>query len=105
MNSLGINNINDYYWLASRIYCLPIPSSKDAVAGCRAMLSNGTLFTPTNDVLHETPISLMLVSINNSGASWYEAKERTLGLRPVFTLKTNVKIKGDGTSSSPYTLI
>lgn len=38
------------------------------------------------------------------GDIWYKAAEQTMGLRPVFILKSGVKIKGSGTSSSPYTL-
>ena len=36
--------------------------------------------------------------------SLYSDKDRTYGLRPVFTLKSDVKIIGDGTSSNPYVL-
>ena len=46
-----------------------------------------------------------IVLINNNTTNNTKGYSKTYGLRPVFKLKTNVKVTGGkGTSSSPYTL-
>ncbi|MCI8383679.1 MAG: hypothetical protein HFJ33_02250 [Clostridia bacterium] len=105
MNSLGITNINTQYWLASRAYWRHVATAT-YTAGCRYITTRGELFTPKSDVI-TTSGSETMISITNDGFFgdiWYKAKEQTLGLRPVFTLKLDVKIIGDGTSSNPYIL-
>ncbi len=105
MNSLQITNINSQYWLASRAYWKHT-GSYPYTAGCRYITTNGGLFTPKSSTITITGSETMICIYNDGffGHIWYKAKEQTLGLRPVFTLKPNVKIKGDGTSSSPYIL-
>ncbi len=105
MNSLGITNINTQYWLASRAYWRHEATS-NYTAGCRYITTRGELFTPKSPTITNEG-SKTMISITKDGTFgyvWYEANEQTLGLRPVFTLKSDVKIIGDGTSSNPYVL-
>ncbi|MCI8383946.1 MAG: hypothetical protein HFJ33_03650 [Clostridia bacterium] len=103
MNLLNITNINSAYWLASRGYWYQ--NIYNVSTGCRYITINGALFTPNSSTIttsgNETMIQL---SYSSSKYSWYQAQEQTLGLRPVFILKSDVKIKGEGTESSPYYL-
>ena len=88
MKSLGIESIGKNYWVASRIV------AKDSVSSTffvRAIGTNGNL---DYDYICE-------VRDNDK----IRSSSRTYGFRPVFTLKSSVKIKGgNGTSSDPYTL-
>ena len=87
MQNLGIATVNNNYWLASRFAS---SGSSSTNFGVRMVQSGGwNYFSPCG------------VYVDNGIASY----NYTLGIRPVFTLKTNIKITGGlGTSDSPYTL-
>ena len=86
MNSLGILNISDSYFLASRYV---LTQDQDNTFRMRYINSSGAL-------THTT----IVVS-----GSWRQCFALTAGVRPVFTLKSTIKVTGgSGTSSSPYTL-
>lgn len=88
MNSLKINNIGEYYWLASRYV---IFNSFYSGFYIRRISTNGNL-----DYYYLRRI----YSEGNTDAATPEN-----GLRPVFRLKQGFKIKsGDGTLDNPYTL-
>ena len=88
MVKLNINNIGDIYWLSSRVI-LPDPSSYTHCS-VRCIDSSGNLFNRY---------------MCKKGTSWTEGKAWTESLRPVFTLKPNIKVTGgSGTSEDPYTL-
>ena len=92
MGTLGIRNINKYYWLASRIV---YSDSSDSNYYMRCVISGG---------------------VGDLGSSYYplccvyssggvNSQSYSYALRPVFTLKPEIKVTGgSGTSSSPYTL-
>ena len=89
MKLLNINNIGKYYWLASRYV-----ESESYYSGfyIRGIDSKGNL---TNGGL--------LCDIASNGT--INSDPRYNDLRPVFTLKSNIKITGgSGTESDPYTL-
>ena len=89
MEALEINNIADAYWLASRFVF---------------SLSDGSLFrvrfvSPGGNVSNDNS----LCGVHSSGGTG--AANRSLGLRPVFTLKSGIKVTGgNGESGTPYTL-
>ena len=88
MGTLGIRNIGKYYWLASRNVT---SRSSYSFFSTRSVSSSGSL-TVGN-----------LCSVYSDGGA-YPASSLS-GLRPVFTLKSGIKVTGgNGTSSSPYTL-
>ena len=89
MEALGIEIIsNDSYWMASRIV---YTRTSDSEFGVRLVLSSyGLTYSRTIWVKSE--------STTYSATPYF-------GLRPVFTLKSGIKVTGgSGTSSSPYTL-
>ena len=89
MQKLGIANIQEYYWLASRATS---PSSYACYMLIRCVNSNG----------EDSSLRLVnLSSVSPTKASYAQYR----GLRPVFKLKDNIKITGgSGTESDPYTL-
>ena len=88
MGSLGIRDIDDNYWLASRAVN---SSSDNSLIGVR--------YVNTSCDLYLNP----LCGVNSSGST--SAWSDTDGLRPVFTLKSGIKVTGgNGTEESPYTL-
>ena len=91
MTSLGIENIYSNYWLASyHVY----KQTNSTVYFCvRNVQSNGTLTS--------TKLCDMSLEYYNPGSGGYN----TYGVRPVFKLKSTLKVTGgNGTSSNPYTL-
>ena len=88
MEALEINNIADAYWLASRYVSSYSLSSNFRVRFVRARggVSGGNLCI-----------------VNSDGGAL--ADNRSYGLRPVFTLKSGIKVTGgNGESGTPYTL-
>ena len=89
MNSLGIHNISKYYWLASRIV---VSRPNDTYFSVRNMDGTGDL--------DYTRGLCIVYSDGNTGGTRYSH-----GLRPVFRLKSGIKvIGGDGSKGNPYTL-
>ena len=89
MEALGIRNIDKCYWLASR-HVNSTDYSNGSNFFVRYMYSIGT----SND-------GLCNVLTNGNAYSYI----RSQGLRPVFTLKSGIKVTGgEGTPESPYTL-
>ncbi len=83
MLSLNINSIGKEYWLASRVV--------SGEYNCIRYVTN------TGD-LSEAEIAF-------TGSGFIPWDEVTAGLRPVFKLKTGIKVTGgDGTETNPYTL-
>jgi len=93
VNGKGIHNIGKYYWLVSRSVIADSSSSTFLV---RHVDSSGELHG--NNLYNG---SLCLVPSNgNPGVNRY-----AYGLRPVFHLKSGIKvIGGDGSEGNPYTL-
>ena len=93
VNGKGIHNIGKYYWLVSRSVIADSSSSTFLV---RHVDSSGELH---GDNLYNG--SLCLVPSNgNPGVNRY-----AYGLRPIFHLKSGIKvIGGDGSEGNPYTL-
>ena len=90
MTSLKIQNINKDYWLASR----EVNSN-----------SGVTDFFVWHVVDTGTLTGGYLCGVRLSGQTGRWSAYVNCGLRPVFTLKTNVKVTGGaGTSANPYTL-
>ena len=92
MTTLGINDIDDAYWLASRLvdsnsyysfFCVRcVDASGDASGG----VSN-----------------IALCYVYSDGST--DADDDSNGLRTVFTLKSGIKVtSGNGESGTPYTL-
>ena len=87
MNTLGIYNLGNNYWLASREVETYDNSNYFRI---RLVHSSGTLY------------SRDLFSVNSSQKISYSA---TRGLRSVFTLKEGLKVTGgSGTEDEPYNL-
>ena len=93
MVKLGIQNLSKNYWLVSR----------------NITSSNIIFYVATSFNLYSINTSGQLnkgntiCSFKNIGA--YEYSSYSYGLRPVFTLKNEIRVSGgSGTSSSPYTL-
>ena len=97
MSSLGIKDCDGpissaTYWLASRI--VKPNGSTSCSFEIRCTGAYGASLS-----------SQQIVLINNNTTNNTKGYSKTYGLRPVFKLKTNVKVTGGkGTSSSPYTL-
>ena len=88
MKELGIENLNNAYWLASRVINA---TSYDCHFSMRSIDSRGNLDYEYMNYAHR---------LNST-----HAYSTTCGLRPVFKLKPGIKVTGGaGTSSSPYTL-
>ena len=88
MEALEINNIADAYWLASRFVY-----SNSSYSGFLVRFVNSSGYV----------ISGILCYVYSSGGTG--AANRSLGLRPVFTLKSGIKVTGgNGESGTPYTL-
>ena len=103
MNSLSITNIGSKYWLASRQLHL---NGTVRLFSCYCIEENGAIAIPSDANMVESEGTMLIKIVNQSfiGWSWMNAQARTFGLRPVFTLKPNIKIKGEGTFDSPYNL-
>ena len=88
MEALEINNIADAYWLASR----RVRSGSDYSLFCvRFVYASG-------DVYYDD-----LCDVRSRGGTY--ANRYSGGLRPVFTLKSGIKVTGgNGESGTPYTL-
>lgn len=97
MKELGIDNIKKNYWLASR-YSLV---GTWEYASVRFINSEGSLRGDKN-APHAERIFYW------ETGSWHSAVDKdtglTCGLRPVFILKSDVKVRGSGTSEMPYYL-
>lgn len=88
MKALSIESINEGYWLASRQVT---SNSDESIFNVRNVLDDGGLYLDG---------ICFLYSDNTAGSHSCE-----IGLRPIFHLKSGIKvIGGKGTSSSPYTL-
>ena len=88
MGTLGIRNIGKSYWLASRIVGSNSSNSNFSV---RYVYSSGGLAYDS------------LCSVYSNGGPY--AYSNSGGLRPVFTLKSDIKVTGgNGESGTPYTL-
>ena len=88
MTTFAIGAIGEAYWLPSR----SVSSSRTSTTLYVRVVGSG------GNVSACYPVQLYRTS-SNKGYSYIN------GLRPVFTLKTNVKVTGGaGTSASPYTL-
>ncbi len=88
MNSLGIHKIDDHYWLASRYVG---SMSNGCYFGIRFVYSYGTL--------DDGRLCRVYTDAPRSSYGY------SYGLRPVFKLKSGIKVTGgSGTESSPYTL-
>ena len=89
MESLEINYIDDIYWLASRYVT---SASDSAYFRVRYVLTSG--YVNGYD---------FLCRVYSSGGAY--AYNDSYGLRPVFTLKSGIKVTGgNGESGTPYTL-
>lgn len=88
MKALNINNIDDYYWLASRYV---FSGSRDSDFDMRVVYAGGSLSID------------YLCGVNISGSTG--SGSGTYGLRPVFHLRSNIKVTGGtGEEGDPYTL-
>ena len=88
MGTLGIRGIDKNYWLASRLVS---SGSRDSNFLVRRVYTSGNLSFSR----------LCFVNRNGSTFSYSDAN----GLRPVFHLKSNIKVTGGtGEEGSPYTL-
>ena len=88
MESLEINDIDDRYWLASRRV-----DSHSGISyfGVRFVAASGGVYRD------------YLCYVYSSGSA--DANFYSYGLRPVFTLKSGIKVTGgNGESGTPYTL-
>ena len=88
MESLEINDIDDRYWLASRSVR---SSSNNSYFYVRYVITSGSVS------------SSYLCGVYSGGDAY--ANYYSYGLRPVFTLKSGIKVTGgNGESGTPYTL-
>ena len=88
MESLEINDIDDRYWLASRLVS---SSSNNSYFYVRSVITSGSVS------------SSFLCAVYSGGYAY--AYDYSYGLRPVFTLKSGIKVTGgNGESGTPYTL-
>lgn len=91
MTKLGISNINQNYWMPSRVYST---GSNTSSYSLRIVDANGNLTT-----------SRLYYSNSNPGMDSY-ASTQINGLRPVFTLSEGLKVRGGaGTEEDPYILL
>ena len=89
MDILGIEGIDEYYWLASR--------------GEVSSFSSRSTFTVRYAYPSGSIYGKELLGVNSSGRAYSLGAAN--GIRPVFTLKPDIKITGgNGEESSPYTL-
>ena len=90
MEALEINNIADAYWLASRY----VRSGSNSSSFCvRYVDASGDVYSDYIGLCRES---------YSGGAHAYSYSN---GLRPVFTLKSGIKVTGgNGESGTPYTL-
>ena len=89
METLGIRDIDKYYWLASR----HLSSNSDRSHFCVRSVNTAT----------DLYDSRLFIDVNSRGNTF--VSNLTGGLRPVFHLKSNVKVTGGtGEEDSPYTL-
>ena len=89
MELLEINDIDDIYWLASRYVGSYSSYSSFAV---RFVYASGI-------------VNINILCLVNSYGSTTDAYYYSYGLRPVFTLKSGIKVTGgNGESGTPYTL-
>ena len=88
INGQGIHNIGKYYWLASRdVYARSSLSYFDV----RHVFTSGSLYDAT------------LCEVYSDGST--AGTSYSYGLRPVFHLKSGIKVTGgDGSEGNPYTL-
>ena len=89
MESLNIWDIGEYYWLASRnVY--------SNTSGCNFYVRS---LHNINESLSENYVCIVYSGGNNVGYSYND------GLRPVFSLKSDIQITGgNGSSQQPYTM-
>ena len=88
MGTLGIRDIDEYYWLASRFVS---SLSSGSYFYVRSVNASGNL---NNDYL---------CSVNSFGRT--RSFSNAYGLRPVFHLKSGIKVTGGtGEEGSPYIL-
>ena len=88
INGQGIHNIGKYYWLASRIVSANSSRSRFLV---RRVSASGSLFYNG------------LCDVDSDGGTYVISYSN--GLRPVFHLKSGIKVTGgDGSEGNPYTL-
>ena len=88
MTTLEINDIDDSYWLASRYV-----SSDSICSGFSVRCVDASGNVVSGDLC-------IVISYGGTGANDYST-----GLRPVFTLKSGIKVTGgNGESGTPYTL-
>ena len=105
MGSLGtsnenIQNINDWYWLASRnAYIEERNGRQHCIFGMRCILADGSLSFASDCYLNE-----------ESATADNETYSSAFGLRPCFSLKPNIKVITEGgkdgtTEAKAYTLL
>ncbi len=88
MNNLNIWTTGEYYWLASHFVN---SMSSGCILDVRSVNSRGYFY------------SNFLCAVYSSGET--NGYSHTNGLRPCFSLKSDIKITGgDGTSGNPYTM-
>ena len=88
INGQGIHNIGKYYWLASRFVNA---SSSFSYFCVRSVYTSGSLYYRS------------LCYVSSDGRSY--GSSYSYGLRPVFHLKSGIKVTGgDGSEGNPYTL-
>ncbi len=91
MGTLGIRASDDYYFMASRIAVSGIGTTSTCNFNIRRVNTDGNL-------------DYGLLCYVNS-ADRVSSNSHNYGLRPIFTLKSEIKVTGgSGTESSPYTL-
>lgn len=99
MKNLGIYNSLAEYWFASRCFSAEGEPSKSGYPqkyfSMRLPITSNTM--PFGALVH--------IEIEESGSNKATPSRETRELRPVFTLKSEVKIAGgEGTKDNPYTL-
>ena len=93
MKALTIHDIDQNYWLASR-YVDMYEDSSGIYSGVRYVSSYGNLISSSRASL-----------CNVASACYTYSDSNTFGLRPVFHLRSNIKVTGGtGEEGDPYTL-
>ena len=93
MKALTIHDIDQNYWLASR-YVDMYEDSSGIYSGVRYVSSYGNLISSSRASL-----------CNVASAGYTYSDSNTFGLRPVFHLRSNIKVTGGtGEEGDPYTL-
>ena len=91
MGTLSIQNIGKDYWLASR--------------GSNVYSTSGDSYVRMKYVFFSGDLESMYLCHKNNGTNKQYQRSFTCGLRPVFKLKSGIKVTGgSGTSGDPYTL-